>query len=110
MDAGYQISLHDQLLQSTAVVLATVENWDPIEFFDLGSFREGLRSAQDTLMGFRSMSTSTFDPFYLLCLYPCKALSDQISPDGNVSCLRNISVTGYDLCQFQEVHEIISCT
>jgi hypothetical protein len=85
------------------VVLNTRNLWDSVETFDLGTFKEGLISLQDTLLGSKYMDSSILGPFYLLCLYPCEALSKQVSLDANGSTLRNISVTGYNLCQLQEV-------
>ncbi|BCR83585.1 uncharacterized protein ACHE_10987A [Aspergillus chevalieri] len=97
MSAEPQPPFHKQLFECTAVVLSIINNREPVESVDLGPLTEGLISLQDTLLGSLHISDSMLDPFYLLCLLPCKAFKEQILP----GC--NISVAGYKLRQLQDV-------
>lgn len=114
MSAEPQPPIRKQLFECTAVVLNIINNWEPVESVGLGPLTEGLISLQDTLLGSLHISSLILDPFYLLCLYPCKALKEQISPGCNASDLQNISVAGYKLCQLQDVllvlfHALSTC-
>lgn len=103
MSAELQPPIREQLFECTAVVLNIINNWEPVESVDLGPLKEGLISLQDTLLGSIHMSSPMLDPFYLLCIYPCKAFKEQISPGCNASDLHNTSVAEYRLRQQQEV-------
>lgn len=100
MDADSQTSLRDRLFESAAVVLDIIKrlacSWD----VDLRTLEEALRSLQDTLLGSLYISTPELDPFCLLCLQLCDAMSRQAS---HASQLADISVMGYDLDQLREV-------
>ena len=103
MDAGSQPSLRDQLFESAAVVLDILNRVGSSELVGLDTLEEGMRSLQDTLLGSDYISTPELDPFYLLCLQLCDAISKQSSLNGSTFELASDSVTGHGLGELREV-------
>lgn len=103
MNSQSQPSLRDQLFESTALALEIIRKVEPSGLVDLSSLKDGLRSLQDTLLGSMWFPGRQLDPFYLLCLQICDAMTKQASPDRDASQIIEITVTGYNLYKVQEV-------
>lgn len=104
MSAESQIFIHHQLLESTAAILKIVASFGSTEAAIIHSLGEGLKSLQDTLLGYGNMPTPALYPLYKLCLHLWQNFDKQLQQSlGNASELARISVVGYDICRLRKV-------
>lgn len=104
MSAESQLCIHDQLLESTTAIPMIIDRVGSTQEAIIDSLKEGLKSLQDTLLGYRNMPTPALYPLYKLCLHLWQTFGKQLQQSlGNASELARISVIGYDLCQLRKV-------
>lgn len=103
MEAGSQLALRDQLFESAAIVLDTINRAGLSGIPDVDTLDQGLRSLQDTLLGSDYISTPRLGPFYLLCIQLCDDLNKQLSLNGSALDSASVSVTDRGLGELREV-------
>ena len=103
MDPAPKPTYRDRLFNSTTRILEIARCLGFNEMIDAASLEDGILALHDTLLLSRREDVSLLTPFYLLCLEVCQTFVNLITPDMNVSELKNISVSGYNSCQLTPV-------
>lgn len=103
MDPAPKPTYRDKLFKSTTQILEIAKGLGSNEVIDGASLEDGILALHDTLLLSRREDVSLLTPFYLVCLQVCQTFVNSITPDMNVSDLKNISVNGYNSGQLTPV-------
>lgn len=103
MDPPPKPTYRDELFKSTTRILEITKCLGSNEVIDTVSLEDGVFALHDTLLLSRREDVSLLTPFCLVCLEVCEIFVNLVTPDMNVSDLKNISVNGYNPCQLTPV-------
>lgn len=103
MDPAPKPTYRDKLFKSTTRILEIAKGLGSNEMIDTVALQDGVYALHDTLLLSRREDVSLLTPFYLVCLEVCQIFNKLITPEMNLSDLKNISVNGYNACQLTPV-------